>query len=391
MALSARSTASDIKDLVLIGGGHTHVSVLKGFGIRPQPGVRLTLITRDINTPYSGMLPGFVAGHYTHAECHIDLMPLAAFAGANIFHAEAIGIDRPNRRVLLANRPAVAYDVLSIDIGSRPRQHDVPGSAEHATPVKPIDRFVRHWAALVDRIMRPTGLIRVGVIGAGAGGVELILAVQHRLRTLLLQAGQSTERLHFAIVSAERLLPTHNARVRKKFQRILAERGIAVHIDHEVVRVEPGRIVCRDGATLAIDEILWVTQASTASWLADAGLACDPDGFVRVRDTLQTVTDPLVFATGDCAAVDPHPRPKAGVFAVRQGPPLTENLRLVLSGRTPRPFTPQRKFLSLISTGDQYAIASRGAWAAEGKWLWTLKDRIDRRFMRKFSVLPDHR
>lgn len=377
-----------VKDLVLLGGGHAHVGVLKSFGMRPMPGVRLTLIARDINTPYSGMLPGFIAGHYTHAQCHIDLLPLAAFAGARIYHDEAIGIDRKNRRVLLANRPAVPYDVLSIDIGSKPRQHDVPGSAEYATPVKPIDRFVFRWAALVERVMSSDGPLRIGVVGGGAGGVELILAVRHRLRTMLEQSGKRPDRLRFAIVSSRQILPTHNARVRSKFQRILKERGVDMHVGAEVVGVEPGRVRCKDGKSLAIDEILWVTQASTAPWLAEAGLACDDNGFVRVRDTLQTTTDPMIFAAGDCAAVDAHPRPKAGVFAVRQGPPLTENLRLVLGGATPRPFTPQSEFLGLISTGDQYAVASRGAWAAEGKWLWTAKDWIDRRFMRKFSDLP---
>lgn len=377
-----------VKDLVLVGGGHSHVAVLKSFGMRPVRGVRLTLIGRDVLTPYSGMLPGFIAGHYAYDECHIDLARLAAVAGARLYHDEAVGIDLAAKRVLCANRPAVTYDVLSIDIGSRPKQSDIPGSAEHATPVKPIDRFAERWRRIVERVMNDARKLRIGVIGGGAGGVELTLAMQHRLRRLLADDGQDPDRLRFVLVTAGALLPTHNGRVGEIFARVLQERAVEIHADAEVVEVEPGAVRCANGARIALDEILWVTQAGAAPWLRESGLACDKNGFVRVRDTLQSVTDPDVFAAGDVAAVDDHPRPKAGVFAVRQGKPLAANLRRILVGEAPKPFTPQSKFLSLISTGDQYAVASRGGWAAEGKWWWTLKDWIDRRFMRKYSELP---
>jgi selenide, water dikinase len=378
-----------VKDLVLVGGGHSHVAVLKSFGMRPMPGVRLTLVTRDMQTPYSGMLPGFIAGHYTYDDCHIDLAPLAAFAGARLYRAEAIGIDLEAKRVICTNRPPLPYDVLSLDIGSHPKQADVVGSAEHATPVKPIGGFAARWQRIVTRVRTDPSPLRIGVIGGGAGGVELTLAMQHRLRRVLLEAGQNPERLHFVLVTAGPLLPTHNPSVGRIFRRVLEERGVELHLDSEVVAVQRGGVRCRQGAAIALDEIIWVTQAGAASWLGESGIACDPDGFVRVRDTLQTVTDPDVFAAGDVATMDNHPRPKAGVFAVRHGKPLIRNLRLVLAGRRPTPFVPQKRFLSLISTGDKYAIASRGRWAAEGKWVWALKDWIDRRFMRKYSELPE--
>jgi selenide,water dikinase len=377
-----------VKDLVLVGGGHSHVAVLKSFGMRPMPGVRLTLIARDVQTPYSGMLPGFIAGHYSYEACHIDLAPLAAFAGARLYHAEAIGIDLETKRVRCADRPPVAYDVLSLDIGSRPKQIDVIGAAEHATPVKPIDGFAARWERILTRVTKDARALRIGVIGGGAGGVELALAMQHRLRGLLMEMGQSPDRLHFVLVTAATLLPTHNAAVARIFTRVLAERNVELHLDSEAVAVEPNRVRCIGGASIALDEILWVTQAGAAPWLSASGLACDADGFVRVRDTLQSITDPDIFAAGDVAAVENHPRPKAGVFAVRQGKPLIRNLRLALAGERPKPFAPQAQFLSLISTGDRYAVASRGRWAAEGRWLWTLKDWIDRRFMRKYSDLP---
>jgi selenide,water dikinase len=377
-----------IKDLVLIGGGHSHVAVLKSFGMRPIPGVRVTLIARDVLTPYSGMLPGFVAGHYRYEECHIDLGRLAAFAGARLYHDEAMGIDRTAKRVLCAGRPPVAYDVLSLDIGSRPKQVEVPGASEHATPVKPIDRFAARWQRILARVTEDDRPLRLGVIGGGAGGVELTLAMRHRLRRALTEKGQDPDRLRFVLVTAGTLLPTHNARVGRIFRRLLEARGVELHLESEVVAVDPGRVRSARGAEIPLDEILWVTDAGAAPWLKDSGLDCDGAGFVRVRDTLQTVTDPGIFASGDVAAVVNHPRPKAGVFAVRQGKPLAENLRRALTGREPRPFTPQRKFLALISTGDKCAVASRGTWAAEGKALWRLKDWIDRRFMRKYADLP---
>jgi len=171
-----------VKDLVLVGGGHSHVAVLKSFGMRPMLGVRPTLIARDVMTPYSGMLPGFIAGHYTYEECHIDLVRLAAFANARLYHDEAIGVDLVTKRVLCADRSPVAYDVLSLDIGSRPKQNDVPGSAQHSTPVKPIDGFAARWAQIADRVTTDDRLLRIGVIGGGAGGVELTLAMQYRLQ-----------------------------------------------------------------------------------------------------------------------------------------------------------------------------------------------------------------
>ncbi len=371
-----------IKDLVLVGGGHSHVAVLKSFGMRPVPGVRLTLVTRDVLTPYSGMLPGHVAGHYAAEACHIDLASLAAFAGARLYHDEAVGIDCAAHRLLCARRPPVSYDVLSLEIGSRPKQADIPGSAAYATPVKPIDGFAARWQGIIERVAADPAPLRIGVVGGGAGGVELLLAMQHRL------GRQPQGRLRFVLVTAGDLLPTHNPRVRRILARILAERDVEVHLASAVTAVEPGLLRCAGGKQIPLDEILWVTQAGAAAFLRARGLACDEAGFVQVHASLQTVTDPAIFAAGDVAAVAAHPRPKAGVFAVRQGRPLAENLRRALAGRQPRPFVPQRRVLSLLSTGDTYAIAARGGWAAEGRWVWTLKDWIDRRFMRQYTALP---
>ena len=379
-----------LKDLVLVGGGHAHVTVLKKFAMRPVPGVRITLICRDLQAPYSGMLPGFIAGHYSFDEAHIDLVPLSRFAGARFFHDEVVGLDTDNKTLICRGRPAVSYDVLSINVGSAPDISAVPGAAANVTPVKPIDGFVENWQSLCERILpRQTGL-RVGIVGAGAGGVELTLAVQYRLKELLAGKWPDNVAPEFHLFTdANEVLTTHNRFVRAKFRRVLAERNINVHTRHKVTEVRPGALQCANGATFELDEILWVTMARAQTWPAQAGLDVDEQGFIKVNDTLESVSHPDIFAAGDIAHMVNYPRPKSGVFAVRQGPPLSLNVRRKLLDRRLKPFFPQKEFLSLISTGDKYAIASRSWWALEGSWVWTWKDWIDRRFMRKFNRLPD--
>ncbi len=378
-----------IKDIVLVGGGHSHVRVLKHFGMRPEPGVRLTLICRDTHTPYSGMLPGYVAGHYGYDDVHIDLSRLAEFAGARFYRTEALGIDREAQTVLCRGRPAVPYDFLSINIGATPNTDDVPGAAELTIPVKPIHRFNQRWQGLLHRLSQRHGRSRIAVVGGGAGGVEMLLAMQYRLQQDLQRYGTTDDRLEFHLLTAgSEILPSHNRRVRRHFHGVLAERGVVVHCDARVTRVTAGHLQTEGGLQLDADEIVWVTSAGGAPWLRKSGLKLDGDGFIQVADTLQTVTDPRILAAGDVATMVHHPREKAGVFAVRQGKALAENLRRLALDQAPKPFRPQRQWLALISTGDRHAVASRGRIGFHGNWVWRWKDRIDRAFMRSFSEFP---
>ncbi len=389
MGMSA-NTETVLKDLVLIGGGHSHVAVLKSFGMRPMPGVRMTIIARDVHTPYSGMLPGYVAGHYTYDEAHIDLRPLCQFAGARLYQEEAVGIDLANKLVRCANRPAVPYDVLSLNIGSRPDIVGVPGAADFATPVKPINRFVDRWHSLVDRVLGQPGPHRIAVVGAGAAGTEIVLAIQFRLRQLLDEQGRYDEALEMHLVSkSARVMPAHAPGVSRRFDRILDERGVNVYRGTAATRAAENTLVLSDGKSLELNEILWVTGASAPAWLRESGLDVDEHGFINVYDTLQTTADSHVFAAGDIANVLNFPRPKAGVFAVRQGKPLTNNLRRALVDQPLQAFSPQKTMLALISAGDKYAVAAKAGIVAEGAWLWTWKDWIDRRFMGKYGDLPE--
>jgi selenide, water dikinase len=373
-------TAAARTDIVLLGGGHAHVHVLKAFAMRPEPAVRITLITRDLETPYSGMLPGVVAGLYDVDEAHIDLMRLATASGARLIHAEAIGLDRASRRVELSGRPPISYDLLSIDVGITPALSVIAGAQEHAIAVKPIGSFLGKLDELLARCRAPGGPRRIAVIGGGAGGTELLLSLRSRL-----QADLPGAEFSFTLVTGGELLESHNARVRAAFRRIFAQRGIALHEHRKVSAVTRDGIALEGGTQLAADAVLVTTDAAPPPWFAATGLALDAGGFLAVGPTLQVTNDPDVFAAGDCAGLVASPRPKAGVFAVRAGPPLADNLRRRVRGAAPTDWQPQRTHLALISTGERYAVASYGPLKAEGAWLWTVKDWIDRRWMRMYQ------
>jgi selenide, water dikinase len=378
-----------LRDIVLVGGGHSHVGVLKSFGMKPVPGVRLTLICTDMHTPYSGMLPGYVAGHYDYDSVHIDLSRLAVFCNARVYRDEVIGIDRANKKVLCRSRPPVPYDQLSINVGSTPQLQGVPGASDYAVAVKPIQKFNDRWLALLERVKAQPGKKTIAVVGAGAGGVELTLAMQFRLRNELKALNRNPDELSFHLfTSTPTILPTHNAGVRARFDRVLADRGVVVHCQAEVKEVFAGSLSSSDGKTLQADEIIWVTRAGGAPWLKQTGLELDGEGFIKVLDTLQTVNDPNIYAAGDTASMVNFKLEKAGVFAVRQGKPLTENLRRAVEGTALQNYAPQSTWLALISTGDKYAVASRGWIGFAGSKVWQWKDWIDRRFMAKFQDFP---
>ena len=378
-----------VKDLVLVGGGHAHVTVLKRFAMKPLPGLRITVISRDIHTPYSGMLPGYIAGFYHYDDCHIDLGKLCSFANARLYHACANKLDPDNRLVYVEGRPPIRYDLLSINTGSRPNSFNMPGVEQYALSAKPIDRFLQQWESLIERVQETVEPFRIVVVGGGAGGAELALATQHRLQQVLRESGKNPALLKYALITeSEHIMHQHNAGVRKRFQRIMQQRGIEVHCSKPVVEVQSEQVICADGSHFAAHAIIWATSAGTQSWAGDAGLSVDQSGFIQVNDSLQSLSHADIFAAGDVAAL-PNPRPKSGVFAVRQGPVLADNLRAALLNHPLRDYRAQKHFLGLISTGDRYAVASRGNWSFEAAWLWAIKDWIDRRFMQKFNQLPD--
>ncbi|MGF1515694.1 MAG: selenide, water dikinase SelD [Elainellaceae cyanobacterium] len=390
------------QDLVLIGGGHSHAIVLKQFAMNPLPGVRLTLITDVSHTPYSGMLPGYVAGLYTFDECHIDLWPLARLAGARLILDRATGLDLAHQRVLCAQHPPIAFDTLSIDIGSTPSTANVEG-AEHLIPVKPISKFLARWDALVatlsaqpHRLAAPNPPLKFAVVGGGAGGIELAFAIEGRFQRLH-QQSQKAQGIEIHLFQrGDQILPNRSAMMRRAVRRQMRQRPMHLHLGQAVTAIAPAADgasrplrVLTEGDSLSCDAAFWVTGAAAAPWIVDSGLKTDGQGFIAVNPCLQA-SHPKVFAAGDVATMLAHPRPKAGVFAVRQGQPLYENLRRSLLGQPLKPFTPQQQFLILVGTGDERAIASRGPVAlGPFSLLWRWKDRIDRKFMARFAPGED--
>ena len=363
-------------DLVLVGAGHAHVQVLRRFMMAPVAGVRLTLVVDRPEAVYSGMVPGFVAGDYEAHELVIDAVPLARRARARVVIAAARGVDPVARRIQLEGRPELAYDVASLDVGATVRGLELPGVREHALSTRPIARFV---AELDARVAGLPGRPRVLVVGGGVAGVELAFTLEARLRS----AGR-TPALQLA---ASGLLPGSAPRVRARARRELEARGIRVLDDVEVDAVALGGARV-DGAWLEADLVVWATGAAPLPFPRGPGLPLDARGFLRVGPTLEVEGCPNLFAAGDCAALSfaPWVR-KAGVWAVRAGPVLDANLRARLRGGTLRRYRPQRDFLTLINLGEGEALGTKWGLCATGSRVFALKDRIDRRFVRRFQVL----
>lgn len=358
------------RHLLLVGGGHAHVEVLRAFADKPEPGTRLTLVSRTRLTPYSGMLPGCLARLYAEHEMMIDLAALARRAGATFHDIAATGFaDGAPARVTLADGRVIEADIVSFDIGITPAIDAIPGAPDHAVPVKPIDGLIPRIAAM-DAAPPAT----LAIVGGGPAGVELAFALHRRWPEAAV-----------TLVTAGDLVPGLNASMRRRVARALARAGIAAVTQAPVARVEAGSVVLADGRSVPAQAVLVATGARAPAWLAGTGLATTPDGFLAIGPDLRVSGSANVFAVGDCATSLSNPRPKAGVFAVRQGPVLARNLRAALRGETLEAFTPQRNYLVLLSTADGSAIGGRGSWlAGEGRLLWWLKDRIDRNFMARY-------
>jgi selenide,water dikinase len=341
-----------VKRVLLVGGGHAHAWALRE-GI---PG-EVTLVSPYPRHTYSGMLPGYVAGHYSAEALSIDLAGLAARAGATLVLGKAVGMDAAHRRVRLEDGRALEYDVASLDVGSVPAM-SVPGSAEHVVAVKPFEAFVAEWEALKGRARR------VAVVGGGAAGMEMSMSIAHASRVKVVTY---SDQQMFRPALARRL------------ERQLERCGVELRAGTAVTALEAGPVVVTAQAREDFDLVVWAAGAAALPWLAQSGLAVDDRGFVLVDEMLHSVSHPEVFAAGDCATLREASHPKSGVFAVRHGQALAAGLR----GERRR-YALRRRALSLISCGRRYAIAQWGPLLWEGEWVWRWKDRIDRRWVNGF-------
>ncbi|SFI59380.1 selenide, water dikinase SelD [Celeribacter neptunius] len=368
------------RDLVLIGGGHSHALLLKRWGMKPLPGVRVTVINPGAIAAYSGMLPGFVAGHYDRDALELDLMKLARFAGARAILGRAMAIDREARLVHVTGRPPIHYDVASIDIGITSDMPDLPGFTDYGIPAKPLEAFATRWETFRDRA-RSGAPVEVAVIGGGVAGAELAMAMSHALRNI------ATAQVW--LIDHSEILTEMRAPTRRALLKALGRAGVRLRPQSKVVEIRPDGVSFADGTTLGAQFVLGAAGARPYGWLGDTGLELH-DGFITVNPSLQS-SDPRIFAAGDCAHLAHAPRPKAGVYAVRQAPILYDNLRAVLADGTEKadllPYHPQRDYLKLISLGAKAALADKAGIRLSGPAMWQWKDRIDRNFMRKLKEL----
>ena len=365
-----------MKQLLLVGGGHAHVEVVRRFGLDPAPGWAATVVSVDRNPIYSGMVPGFVAGAYRADELTIDLPGLCARAGVRFVHDRATRIDVDERQVRLASGEGLDYDVAALDIGSTVAGRALPGVAEHALASRPIASLV---ADLDDRLARLPGPdCRVVVVGAGAAGLELSFC----LRARLLRAG--FPRVEVSVLDGgSTILPGASRSLVRRASRALQRRGMAALLDCEVAAVEADAVRLADGRRVPADLVVWVTGPAALPLARDSSLPVDDAGFVRVDASFAVEGRPELFAVGDCASLAGMKR--AGVYAVRAGPILDHNLRARMSGGALRRYRPQSDFLTLMALGDGTAIGSKWGICVEGSWVMRLKDRIDRGFVERYG------
>lgn len=365
------------RHLVLVGGGHAQVSVLKDLAEKPIQGLKITLISRDILTPYSGMLPGFMEGIYRAEEIVIDLNYLAERAGAELIQGTVEAIDPDARTVTVRGGESIDYDALSLNIGSNTDLTAIKGAAEYAIPIKPISTLLPRIEPFLSTPKRG----KIAIIGGGAAGVEVACSLRHRLPSTPIALVHRGARL-----VAE--YPDHAA---KYLLGVLHAKNIETHLGCGVEAIESDHLILADGGghgggRIDADVFLVITAGVPPIWLGASGLALDDRGFIAVRPTLQAEGYDSVFASGDIAALTHAPRPKAGVFAVRAGAVLSANIRRYLLGEALVDWQPQAQYLALIGTGGRKAYAVRGKWGANlGRLGWWWKEYIDRKFMNKFS------
>lgn len=367
------------RDLVLVGGGHAHALVLRSWGMKPLPGVRLTVINPGPTAPYTGMLPGHVAGHYGRDTLEIDLVRLCRHAGARLILDKACGIDRAARQILMEGRLPVAYDVASIDVGIT-AQMDLPGFAEQGVGAKPLDVYASRWREFLAQVQAGQAAPEVAVIGGGVAGCELALAMAYALR----QVGVVPD---VTVIESGAEISGVGASARRRLLAQMQQLGVGLRCGAQVTNIAAQRVEIARQEDVAAAFCVGAAGAFAHKWIGKTDLPLH-DGFIRVDETLGVEGDATLFAVGDCAHMPFAPRPKAGVFAVRAAPVLHHNLRAALGGGARRKFKPQAHYLKLISLGGKSAMAEKFGLSLSGPLLWRWKDRIDQAFMEKFTDFP---
>lgn len=362
--------------LLLAGGGHAQLSVLRALSMQDTD-IETILVTPSPFQIYSGMLPGWMTGLYTLDECRIDLRPLAAAAKVRLLAGQVAAIHAGQRSVTLADGAQLGYDALSLDVGSDIDTSLLQAAGDRLFPVKPLAEFIRRWPRIIEDAAQTKGY-RLAVVGGGAAGVELAFAAQHAFAT------RGHDATVVLVSSAQGLLPGHAEGVKRRVGRLMQQRGIA---NYRAQAVADGQgLQLATGEHIAVDCIIGATGARAPDWLDETDLARDERGYILVDAHHRSLSHPQVFAAGDVCARNDMALARSGVHAVFAGPVLAHNLLASLSGQELHTYHPRKRSLYILATGSKHAIASWGAFSAQGGWVWQWKNWIDRRFMRKHGV-----
>jgi len=350
--------------------------------MNPIPQTRLTCVSDHPVATYSGMLAGTLAGQYQPSDMEIDLVRLCTSCGVRFVHAKAVGLDVHGHRLLLEDRPPVNYDLLSVGFGSRPA---IPRGDDRGLSIKPMQTFLDRLSTRIDNCIapQPDEALQIAIVGGGAAGVEVALCLQQFLKR---SRGGKTSFEITLVEAGPQILAEKPPRAQQLATGELRRRGTKLRLNSRITHVDgDGQLVLEDGQIVEADIILWATQAEPSALHGQLDLPLDERGFLLTHPTLQSTGCEDVFAVGDSGTVAGKQYAKAGVYAVRQGPVLWENLRRKTQGQPLLAWQPQPQFLSLINTGDQRAVLTYRGFSFHAKWCWWLKDTIDRRFMAKYK------
>ncbi|MCA1031502.1 FAD-dependent oxidoreductase [Bacillus timonensis] len=358
-----------MKKVVLVGGGHSHLYGLKKL---EQEGhdLDVTVVSPSQFQYYSGMFSGFTEGFYSAEDVRVDLQKMCSKVNATFIEAAVISIDPISQHVLCTDGSMHFFDIISFDIGSK-TEHP---SDYHKwlVPIKPNYLFSN---SMEDFRQSANPVI----VGGGASGVELSLSI------LAWRQKHSYGR-NVTLISSSPLLSSNGKRTSQKIEEIAEQKGLTILKEDYVEKMNEHTLVTKNAHEIPHSNVLWLTGAKAPGLFRSAGLAVDGDSFLLVEDTLQHVDFPYIFGAGDCVTVKNYPNlPKNGVYAVRQGPILWENILRYASGLACKTFSPQRNFLSILSTGNKEALLTYGNLSIHGKLAWKLKHKIDTSFMKKYK------
>lgn len=367
---------------MLVGVGHANAHVVRAWGLAPLPQTRLVAISPFDDATYSGLLPGVLAGQYPPDAMRIALRRLCDSAGVEFVAGEAAHCDRARRELILTSGERVEYDFVSIGAGSHARWTGEEPMPSSVVPIKPMQTFLERLAAQLAAVEathagenRPTA--DLVVVGGGAGGTEIAFCVRPWLERCAPGVAW-----RIALIGGDELpAPSLGRAAGRRLIKELRSRGIHFEGRRRVARVVEDHLEYADGERRRAEVVIWSTDAVAPEWFERLDLPRDARGFLLTKPTLETLDDPRIFAVGDSGTLAEHPLPKAGVYAVRQGPFVWENLRRAREGRPLIPFRPQRRFLKLLNLGDGRGLGEYAGWTFAGRWVWRWKDRIDSRFM----------